>query len=120
MRKFDVNSVAYALVIFNCVYFTTSNAYMVGHNPHHRSETLDKLGRYQLEYFVDFDAKQVTFNVTVQTKGYVGFGLSSKGTMSGADIVIGGVTSNGKSYFSVGFCKIYKCEEIFCASILVD
>lgn len=31
----------------------------------------------------------------------VGFGISKDGHMAGADIVIGGVTSNGKTYFSV-------------------
>ena len=34
-------------------------------------------------------ADKVFFRVTVKTKGYIGFGLSSSGRMAGADIVVG-------------------------------
>lgn len=75
--------------------------YMLGKNPHYRAETLDPQGRYQMEWLADFEEKSVTFNVTVQTKGYVGFGLSRYGRVDEkTDIVIGGVTSSGKSYFT--------------------
>lgn len=43
----------------------------------------------------------VTFNLTVKTTGFVGFGISKNGGMGGADIVIGGVLPNGTVYFSV-------------------
>lgn len=76
------------------------NGSMIGNNPHHRQETLQS-GKYQLEWFVDWNLKQITFNVTAQTNGYVGFGLSRDGEMVGADIVVGGVYPNGTSYFSV-------------------
>lgn len=49
---------------------------------------------------MDWGEHQVHFNVTVETKGYVGFGLTRKGKMSGADIVIGGVLPSGLPYFS--------------------
>lgn len=76
------------------------HSYMIGNNPHHLRENIDPSGRYQLEWLVDHKNKMITFNVTVHTTGYVGFGLSSNGKMTGADIVIGGVDSKGKSYFS--------------------
>ncbi|CAL8068112.1 unnamed protein product [Orchesella dallaii] len=69
-------------------------------NPYRHSLTLDPRGRYRLEWEVDWKNERVVFNVTVATNGYIGFGLSRKGKMSGADIVIGGVDNNGKPYFS--------------------
>ncbi|CAL8068076.1 unnamed protein product [Orchesella dallaii] len=69
-------------------------------NPYRHREILDPNGRYQLEWVVDWIDKRVHFNVTAGTSGYVGFGLSRKGKMGGADIVIGGVDSRGKPYFS--------------------
>ncbi|CAL8068072.1 unnamed protein product [Orchesella dallaii] len=69
-------------------------------NPYRHREMLDPRGRYQLEWVVDWIDKRVIFNVTAATSGYVGFGLSRKGKMGGADIVIGGVDSRGKPYFS--------------------
>ncbi len=75
--------------------------HMIGQNPYYRAETLDYNGRYQLEWLVEFEEKRITFNVTAQTKGYVGFGISKNGTMEEkADVVIGGVTSSGKTYFT--------------------
>jgi hypothetical protein len=44
---------------------------------------------------------KVTFEIRVETTGYVGFGLSSGGGMSGSDIVIGGVRPDGIPYFQV-------------------
>lgn len=82
-------------------FFTAISAYMVGNDPYNRIETLDKSGKYQLEWLVDWNLKRVTFKVAAETTGYVGFGLSVNGKMSGADIVIGGVSSNGNPYFMV-------------------
>lgn len=73
---------------------------MVGNNPNRHRVTLDPRGKYVLEWDVDWTTERVTFNVTVETTGYVGFGLSSNGKMSGADIVIGGVMPSGKWYFT--------------------
>ncbi|CAL8068122.1 unnamed protein product [Orchesella dallaii] len=69
-------------------------------NPFRHSRTLDPRGNYRLEWEVDWKEERVVFNVTAVTRGYIGFGLSLKGKMSGADIVIGGVDKNGKPYFS--------------------
>jgi len=41
------------------------------------------------------DANSVTIRATVQTDGWVGFGLSPNGVMEGADIFIAGVKSGG-------------------------
>lgn len=59
------------------------------------------------EYSVtwDYDSStsggNVTFEVVVETRGFVGFGLSPTGGMTSADIVIGGVGSDGTPYFMV-------------------
>lgn len=72
---------------------------MIGGNPYSHRETLDPQGKYQLEWTVDWIQKRVTFNVTVNTQGYIGFGLSDNGKMTGADIVIGGISPEGQAYF---------------------
>ncbi|CAL8072115.1 unnamed protein product [Orchesella dallaii] len=87
-------------VSFLCLLTAYCDAYMVGNNPHHRVEVLDPLGRYELEWLVDWESERVIFNVTVRTTGYIGFGLSSNGRMRGADIVTGGVAANGEPYFT--------------------
>src|SRR5688572_31726597 len=65
----------------------------------HRSEILDD-GNYVVDWYIDYEATRVDFTVTVKTTGFVGFGLSPNGGMTGADIVIGGVR-DGEPYFSV-------------------
>lgn len=62
------------------------------------STVLDANGKYRLKW--KFDDKTVTFELEVETTGYVGFGLSSNGAMALSDIVIGGV-SNGRPYLQV-------------------
>lgn len=42
----------------------------------------------------------ITFELVVNTTGWVGFGFSPNGAMKGADIVIGGMRPAG-SYFAV-------------------
>ncbi|XP_045916784.1 DBH-like monooxygenase protein 2 homolog [Micropterus dolomieu] len=47
----------------------------------------------------------ITFELVVNTTGWVGFGLSSKGDMDGADIVMGGFGPSGsyfKDYYATG------------------
>jgi hypothetical protein len=43
----------------------------------------------------------ITFEVQVQTLGYIGFGFSADGQMPGADMVIGWVRNN-QVFFQVG------------------
>ncbi|XP_058612117.1 DBH-like monooxygenase protein 1 homolog isoform X2 [Onychostoma macrolepis] len=59
------------------------------------SAALDADGRYNIKW--GFDESTITFEVEVETKGYIGFGLSPTGAMSSSDIVIGGVL-NGSPY----------------------
>lgn len=62
------------------------------------SAVLDANGKYRIKW--KFDDTTVTFELEVETTGYVGFGFSSNGAMALSDIVIGGV-SNGKPYLQV-------------------
>ncbi|CAM4693041.1 unnamed protein product [Leuciscus chuanchicus] len=59
------------------------------------SAALDADGRYNIKW--GFDESTITFEVEVETRGYIGFGLSPTGAMSSSDIVIGGVL-NGSAY----------------------
>ena len=54
-----------------------------------------------------YDAQEITFEVHVFTKGWVGFGLSPDGNMPGADIVIGWV-KDGIPFMQVGL-NVYMC-----------
>ncbi len=62
------------------------------------SAALDADGRYNIKW--GFDESTITFEVHVETKGYIGFGFSPTGAMSSSDIVIGGVL-NGSPYLLV-------------------
>ena len=57
--------------------------------------------RYTLYWTYDPTAEEVSFAVSVQTTGWIGFGLSPTGQMPGSDVVIGWVDDNGDSYFDV-------------------
>ncbi|KAL5460037.1 hypothetical protein EMCRGX_G033450 [Ephydatia muelleri] len=54
---------------------------------------------YQLQWTFDDVRKTITFNVVVHTTGWVGFGLSPDGGMVGSDVVIGWVSSDGRTHF---------------------
>uniref|UniRef100_A0A3B4FNQ8 Monooxygenase DBH like 1 n=1 Tax=Pundamilia nyererei TaxID=303518 RepID=A0A3B4FNQ8_9CICH len=62
-------------------------------------EYLDQEQLVCLKWGFDNPAGDITFQLAVNTTGWVGFGLSPNGDMKGSDIVIGGVGSSG-SYFS--------------------
>lgn len=62
------------------------------------SASLDGDGRYNIKW--GFDESTITFEAEVETKGYIGFGLSPTGAMASSDIVIGGVL-NGSPYLLV-------------------
>ncbi|XP_035279504.1 DBH-like monooxygenase protein 1 homolog [Anguilla anguilla] len=59
------------------------------------STMLDAHGKYRLRW--RSDESTITFEAEVETKGYIGFGLSPSGAMALSDIVIGGV-EKGKPY----------------------
>ncbi|XP_026113971.1 DBH-like monooxygenase protein 2 homolog [Carassius auratus] len=63
------------------------------------SEHLDPEHKVQLKWGFDEIQGTILFELTVDTSGWVGFGFSPKGGMTGADIVIGGVGPGGR-YFT--------------------
>ncbi|KAJ6644163.1 DBH-like monooxygenase protein 1 like [Pseudolycoriella hygida] len=65
-----------------------------------RQEYLDSNGRYLVEWEAYTDTQTIIFDLTVATSGFVGFGISPVGGMTGADIIIGGVHPNSSVYFS--------------------
>ncbi len=76
------------------------------------SEHLDLEHKVRLKWGFDEIQGTILFELTVNTSGWVGFGFSPKGGMTGADIVIGGVGPSG-SYFTV------KTETDNCQSLTV-
>lgn len=69
-----------------------------------QQDYLDNDKKYLVEWEAFTDTQTIIFELTAETTGYVGFGISPVGGMTGADIVIGGVFPNGTWYFSVGVC----------------
>ncbi|XP_074541558.1 DBH-like monooxygenase protein 2 homolog [Halichoeres trimaculatus] len=61
-------------------------------------EYLDQNRLVCLEWGFDSQKEYIMFRLTVNTTGWVGFGLSPNGGMAGADIVMGGLGPSG-SYF---------------------
>uniref|UniRef100_A0A8C0YBY3 Monooxygenase, DBH-like 1 n=2 Tax=Cyprinus carpio TaxID=7962 RepID=A0A8C0YBY3_CYPCA len=73
------------------------------------SAALDADGRYNIKW--GFDESTITFEVEVETRGYIGFGLSPTGAMSSSDIVIGGVLSGSPyllDYYTDSNRKVHK------------
>jgi len=80
-------------------------------NDHHEYFThdtfLDPRDKYFLQWKFDEDRKEITFQVQVETLGWVGFGLSPSGGMEGSDIVIAWVDdADGKAFFHVSYSLI--------------
>lgn len=63
-----------------------------------KKTAIDPYKKYLLSWSVNHYLEEITFEVEVETKGYVGFGVSPSGSMAGADIFIAGVHDNGTSY----------------------
>lgn len=90
-----------SLLFFVAVVLFLPSALCDPADPYRHSVILDARGQYRLTWQVDWRQRRVTFNTTVQTTGYVGFGLARRrGKMAGADVIIGGVRSDGTWYFS--------------------
>lgn len=62
---------------------------------------LDDAGRITLAWEANLQREEITFEIEANTTGYVGFGISPQGSMTGADIFIAGVGNDGQPYFSV-------------------
>jgi hypothetical protein len=65
------------------------------------SSWLDHYHKYHLKWKTDDRTETITFKVEVQTRGWVGFGISPNGGMKNSDIVIGWIADDGKTYFHV-------------------
>lgn len=63
------------------------------------SQQLDRNGQYWLYW--SFDSETISFGVSVETTGWVGFGLSPNGQMPQSDVVIGWVDAAGEPHFDV-------------------
>lgn len=73
-------------------------------NSYHAQEVIEiptATDAYLLSYTLDEENSIVTFEVTAETKGFIGFGFSNISGMVQADIFIGGVNEDGTSYFGV-------------------
>jgi hypothetical protein len=57
-------------------------------------------GKFSVKWTVDTASKMVTFDLTVNTTGYIGFGISDNANMTNADLIIAGVDGN-RTYFTV-------------------
>lgn len=75
------------------------------------SITLDPLDKYHLKWFSDDSKQQITFRIVVQTRGWVGFGLSTNGGMSGSDLVIGWIDETGLTHFHVIYIYCYFMQD---------
>ena len=76
------------------------------------SVALDK--NYAL--FWNYNDTHVTFEVHVKTRGYVGFGISDKGKMSPADVVMGWV-KNGVTHFAVIILTLDLLNKLRCCNL---
>lgn len=73
-------------------------------------EYLDREHQVCLKWGFDDLQGHITFQLVVNTTGWVGFGFSPNGDMQGSDLVIGGVDSSG-TYFAVRSKDEF---EVFC------
>jgi hypothetical protein len=66
-----------------------------------RTEVLDEAGNFIATWTMDNKAHLLTFTLDVKTTGWIAFGISNNDSMEGADLVVGGVWTNGSVYFTV-------------------
>jgi len=66
-----------------------------------QQQFLDPNEKFLLQWETNLKLKRITFTITAETLGYIGFGMSPNGGMDGADMAIGGVHPDGFSYISV-------------------
>lgn len=91
---------ACSLVFLLCLtaFHSFASADLLSEFAHHA--VLDPEEKMKLYWTVDWDAEAVSFAVEAGTTGWVGFGFSDSGQMTGSDIVIGWVKDN-KGYLKV-------------------
>ncbi|XP_052251385.1 DBH-like monooxygenase protein 1 isoform X1 [Dreissena polymorpha] len=66
--------------------------------PFDHMAVLDEDGMYTL--FWNFNSTHITFEAHVQTKGWVGLGISGNGNMFPGDVALGWVTDHGQVHFA--------------------
>ncbi|XP_036994508.2 putative DBH-like monooxygenase protein 2 [Artibeus jamaicensis] len=64
------------------------------------SRFLDSSNAVFLRWDFDLEAEIITFELQVQTAGWVGLGITDRYTTVGSDLVVGGVLPEGNVYFS--------------------
>ena len=67
---------------------------------------LDPYEKYSIKWSVDSEKQSITFLCEVQTRGWIGFGLSPNGGMKGSDLIIGWIDDNsGVTHFNDRFAS---------------
>lgn len=97
----DLKLRIFGFIVFLGVSVASSEDFVGENSIGKRQEYLDSNGKYLVQWEAYTDTQTIVFDLTVATTGYVGFGISPVGGMTGADIIIGGVHPNGTVYFSV-------------------
>ncbi|XP_028665853.1 DBH-like monooxygenase protein 2 homolog [Erpetoichthys calabaricus] len=64
------------------------------------TEYLDSANLVSISWGFDNNGGPITIQVVANTTGWVGFGFSPSGSMTGSDVVIGGVNPDGTVYFA--------------------
>ncbi|XP_028665311.1 DBH-like monooxygenase protein 2 homolog [Erpetoichthys calabaricus] len=64
------------------------------------TEYLDSAQAVSVSWGFDNNGGPITFELTVNTSGWIGFGFSPNGGMAGSDMIIGGIFPNGTQYFT--------------------
>lgn len=92
------------------LFILSSDAYYLDNNPYRHKQILGPKASFVVEWSVNWKDKSILFQVSAETKGWVGFGLSKDGRMFYSDAIIGGVDSfSGKPYFNVwGHLTLFK------------
>jgi hypothetical protein len=63
---------------------------------------LDPYEKFSLKWNISDEEKIITFLCEVETKGWIGLGLSPNGGMKGSDLIIAWINDeNGQIYFHV-------------------
>ena len=62
---------------------------------------LDPHEKYFLQWKFNDAQREITFQVEVETLGWIGFGLTASGGMKGSDMIIGWVEDSGRAFFHV-------------------
>lgn len=89
------------VVLFVCIVSASLKDFVGKLSNGKQHEYLDQNEIFLVEWEAYSDTKTVIFELSVATVGYVGFGISPTGAMTGADIIIAGVHPNGSAYISV-------------------